>query len=125
MNTKNTTFVVLSTVLLSGCMTAPKKPAMTPLEIQSLQSREYEIEKRVSFPSVMSVFQDLGYTISNADIQTGLISADISSDSDLSSKILLGITKVIHNKANIFIKKISNKTRARLNFIEVIQNSSG
>ena len=109
MNNKNTTFVVLATVLLSGCMTAPKKPAMTPLEIQSLQSREYEVEKRVAFPSVMSVFQGLGYTISNADIQTGLISADISSDSDLSSKILLGITRVIHNKANLFIEKISNK----------------
>ena len=124
MKITNTLLAVLAIVVLSGCMTAPK-PTMTPLEIQSLQSREYEATKKVVFPSVISVFQDIGYTITNADIQTGLISAESSSKSDFASKFWLGMTKVSQTKATAFVERIGDKTRARLNFVEVNKTSSG
>lgn len=124
MKIKNILLAVLAAVVLSGCMTAPK-PTMTPLEIQSLQSREYEATKKVVFPSVISVFQDIGYTITNADIQTGLISAESSSKSDFASKFWLGMTNVSQTKATAFVERIGDKTRARLNFVEVNQTSSG
>lgn len=118
-------------IFLTGCVTT-SKPAMTPLEIQSLQSREYKVAKEVVFPSVISVFQDIGYTITNADIQTGLISAESSSNSNSISKFRLGsiskfrlgMTQVSQTKATAFVEQIGKKTRARLNFVEINRTSS-
>lgn len=124
MKITNVVFAVLASIVLSGCMTTPK-PTMTPLEIQSLQSREYETTKEIVFPSVISVFQDIGYTISNADMQTGLISAESAADSDFASKFWLGVTNVSQTKATAFVEQIGDKTRARLNFVETKKTSSG
>ena len=125
MTIKNLIVLMLASVLVTGCMATAKKPAMTPLQIQSLQSREYESKKDIVFPSIISVFQDIGYTISNADIQTGLISAESSSQSDFMSKFWLGMTKVSQTKATAFVEQIGDKTRARLNFVEIKKSSSG
>ena len=57
-------------------------------------------------------------------IQTGLISAEGSSDSDFASKFWLGISKVSQTKATAFIEQIGDKTKARSNFVEVQQTSS-
>jgi hypothetical protein len=54
---------------MAGCTIAP--PAPTPLQIQAFQSHEFETQKRVAFGSVLSVFQDLGYIVQSADIETG------------------------------------------------------
>ena len=118
------TFFVLI-VALSGCVTTPQQMTMTPLEIQTLQSRKYDFEKSIVFRSVVSVFQDIGYTITNADLETGLISAESSSNSDFGSKFWLGVTKVSQTKATAFIEEIGDKTNARLNFVETEQTSSG
>jgi len=48
---------IVIVIFLSACAT--QGPTMTPLEIQSMQTREYEQGKNIVFPSVMSVFQDL------------------------------------------------------------------
>ena len=125
MTIRNVIVLILASVLVTGCMATAKKPAMTPLQIQSLQSREYESKKDIVFPSIISVFQDIGYTISNADIQTGLISAESSSQSDFMSKFWLGMTKVSQTKATAFVEQIGDKTRARLNFVEIKKSSSG
>lgn len=117
--------VALASALVSGCSSMQSKPTMTPLEIQSLQSREFDAPKKVVFPSVISVFQDIGYTITNADIETGLISAESTADSDFATKFWLGITKVSQTKATAFVEQIGNKTKARLNFVETKKTSSG
>ena len=52
------------------------EPPPTPLELQALQSRDYDEDKQVAFGSVMSVFQDLGYTPTSADLETGFITAE-------------------------------------------------
>src|SRR6266404_2748927 len=54
---------------------AKKPPVLTPMELQALQSREYQTSKDQVFSSVVSVFQDLGYQIGNADVTTGFITA--------------------------------------------------
>ncbi len=94
------------------------------LELQSLQSREYDSPKEIVFPSIISLLQDTGFTISNADIQTGLIYAEGSLISDAGLKFWLRITKVTHLRATAFVEQIGDKTRARLNFVEVNQTSS-
>ena len=96
-------------VFITGCETTKPKVNLTPLDIQSMQSRSYEHSKDLVFPSVMSVFQDLGYSINSADINTGLITAESAANSDKALKFWLGITKVSQTKANAFIEEIGNE----------------
>ena len=112
-------------ILITGCETTKPKVNLTPLEIQSMQSRGYEHSKDIVFPSVMSVFQDLGYSINSADINTGLITAESAADSDKKLKFWLGITKVSQTKANAFIEEIGNETKVRINFVVTKKKSFG
>jgi hypothetical protein len=89
-----------------------------------MQTRNYDSPKKVVFPSVISVFQDLGYTVTNADLETGLISAESAAQSDATSR-MFGFTKVTQTKATGFVETIRRETRVRLNFVEVSQTSSG
>lgn len=109
---------------LAGCQTVPQN-TLTPLEIQSLQTREYEHGKDVVFPSVMSVFQDLGYTVKSADKETGFITAQSAAKSDAVSKILLGVSDVSQTSATAFVEQIGKTTKVRLNFVAGSQKSYG
>jgi len=120
----NLKFTLISAfIVLTGCV-APSGPTLTPMEIQSLQTREYEDRKDIVFPSVISVFQDLGYTIKNADKDTGLITAESTSKSDFATQFWLGITKVSQTSATAFIEEIGNFTRVRLSFVVSDSSSS-
>lgn len=66
--------VAIALISSTPCL-AKKKPQMTPMELQALQSHEYETSKEVLFASVVSVFQDLGYQLENADMPSGFITA--------------------------------------------------
>jgi uncharacterized lipoprotein len=109
--------------VLSGCV-SPVGPTLTPLEIQSLQTREYEHKKDVVFPSVISVFQDLGYTIKSADKATGFITAESAAKSDFASKFWLGVSNVSQTSATAFIEEIGKITKVRLNFVTSSKKSS-
>jgi hypothetical protein len=87
------------------------QPNLTPLEIQSLQTREYTASKEKVFSSMISVFQDLGYTISIVDSKSGLIQA----------KGLLNSSD--HINAAAFVESEGNKTKIRLSFVKVIKIS--
>ncbi|ORU91472.1 MAG: hypothetical protein A6F72_02730 [Cycloclasticus sp. symbiont of Poecilosclerida sp. N] len=113
---------VVMVIFLSACAT--QGPTMTPLEIQSMQTREYEQDKDIVFPSVMSVFQDLGYTVSTASKDTGLITASSASNSSAASKFWLGVTDVSQTKATAFIEEIGVITKVRLSFVNTSKRSS-
>lgn len=57
---------------------ARKKPELTGLELQQIQSRDFEASKNVAFAAVMTVLQDAGYRIGGADRDTGLITGTAS-----------------------------------------------
>lgn len=110
-------------LFMTGCA-APKAPTMTPLEIQSLQTREYENGKSIVFTSIVSVFQDLGYTVKSADIDTGFVTAEGTAKSDAAMKFWLGITSVSQTSATAFVERIGEFTRVRLNFVTSQKQSS-
>ena len=125
--------VALGTAFLTGC--GPPAPVMTPLEIQSLQTREFEYDKSIVFASTMSVFQDLGYIVSSADLDTGLITTESPATSDRAAfparftilpelMIWSDVTSVMQTKATAFIEQIGNRSRVRLNFVATRQASS-
>lgn len=118
-------FAIIGLVLvLAGCATTPA-PSLTPLEIQSLQTREYEHGKDIVFPSVLSVFQDLGYTVKSADKDTGLITAESAAKSDAAVKFWTGVSNVSQTSATAFIEEIGNITKVRLNFVTSDKKSYG
>ena len=113
---------VFLVILMAGCVT-PKAPQLTPLEKQSLQTREYEESKEIVFPSVLSVLQDSGYIVKTADKDTGLITAE--SPTDNATGFWDAFAGVIANQqtaVTAFIEKIGPITKVRLNF--VVQKSS-
>ena len=116
--------IPLLILTLMGCVTEPEIN-LTPLEIQSIQSRDYDKGKDIVFPSVMSVLRDLGYSIKAADIVTGLITAESTAESNQAMKVWLGITQVTQTNANVFIEEIKSKTKVRINFVNVVKESSG
>lgn len=131
--------LIVTAFTVPGCV-APQqqKPPMTPLEIQSLQTREYESPKKIVFASVVSVFQDLGYTIKNADLNTGFINAEsatqnaiIGPEAEIFVEVLGGVlggqptTQTIEQTiATAFLEEIGDRARVRLNFVTTRQSSS-
>lgn len=108
---------------LSGCA-MNNQPSMTPMQIQSLQTREYDTTKEIAFASVMSVFQDFGYIVKTADKDTGLITAEGAAQSDAAMKFWLGVTKVSQTAATAYVETIGKSTKVRLNFVTSAQKSS-
>lgn len=110
--------VLLLAALILGCATtAPQK---TSLELQAFQSREFETSKKIAFASVLSVFQDLGYIVNSADLETGFITSQ--SPTKLGG---LFVNVMENTKATAFIEEISSgKTRVRLNFVNYRETST-
>ncbi len=113
-------FLVLA--LLTGCAST-QKVQMTPMEIQSLQTRDFESTKKITFASVVSVLQDLGYSVNNADLETGIINAESTAQSDAAMKFWLGQSHVTQTKVTAFVEEIGKTTKVRLNFVSTKQVS--
>jgi len=95
-----------------------KTPPMTPLQIQSMQTHEFEGNKEEVFASVMSVLQDSGYRIENADLPTGLIAGVGSSKGKLTYNLLFGFGKSKKSPiVSAYIEKFGPMVRVRLNFV--------
>ena len=65
--------------LICGCSSPRVK--LSPLELQAMQQREFSTDSRTAFSAVVTVLQDLGYTIENSDSKAGLISTKSATES--------------------------------------------
>lgn len=112
--------------LLTGCALTPVPPAQTPLQIQAIQSREFEAAKAVTFAATMSVLQDLGYIIQSADKDTGFITANSAASND--TGVLEAFGGVASNKVTkvtVFIEEMRpGFTKVRMNFVNHRASSS-
>lgn len=118
--------LVIISATLTGCELFSQEPELLPLEIQQIQTREYSDTKNIVFPSVISVFQDLGYTITSADKETGLISAEsvTKNSTDVFGLILNQTQSTSQTKATAFIETIGKITKVRLSFVTINKNST-
>ena len=108
--------LVSSVIFLTGCQ-APQQKVVLPLEIQTIQKRDFETTKKISFASIVSVLQDLGYIIGSADFDTGLITAT-SPTSETTDWILTGSSYQSFTKVTGFVEEISSEhVSIRLNFV--------
>jgi hypothetical protein len=110
-------------IMFTGCAFNNPAPQKTSLEIQAFQSKQFEADKKTAFNSTMSVFQDLGYVVNSASLDTGFISAE----SPL--KGAEGMRAFLENISNMrsegktavtaFVEEIGPRsTKVRLNFVQ-------
>ena len=118
--------LLLVSIFLIGCsMGKPKKTTMTPLEIQTMQTRSYESEYSVTFKSVMSVFQDLGFTVEIADKESGLIKASGTTESSgFLYEFFTGYSATSQTVATATIEQIGKQVSVRLSFTQIDKDSS-
>lgn len=103
------------------------RPQPTPLEIQAIQSRSYDDKQYdLVFASVLSVFQDLGYIISTAEKDTGLITASSATRGDFNplQQLLDGMSSMHSTTATAHIEAIGSSVRVRLTLVNRHKSSS-
>lgn len=123
-------FAIVALVLLplSACAPPSAQKISVPLEIQAIQKRDFETTKRIAFGSIVSVLQDLGYIIGNADFETGIITGDSpTSDStnvgaNLAAALFIGYgatsSSASTTKVSAFVEEIvKGNISIRLNFV--------
>lgn len=111
---KKTIAVISVAFLLAGCMPSNYQPTKTSLELQAFQAKEFDTHKKIAFASTLSVFQDLGYTITSTDLETGYIAAKSPTQHEQ------GFAKIImkDTKATAFIEELRpGMTKVRLSFV--------
>lgn len=114
---KNILLSFIAGSLLAGCypiLTTPKS-TKTPLELQVIQTKEFDASKKQVFGAVLTVFQDNGYMISSAGMDTGLIVA--KSPAVQEGSPMTGFT-YREQRATAHIEEISSgRTKVRINFV--------
>lgn len=98
---------------------AKKKPQMTALALQQLQSKDFEADKVTTFAAVMTVLQDEGYRVQSGDRDTGLITAVGSGKKNLTWLPFVGFgTSKKTPVVTAFVEDMGPQvTRVRLNFV--------
>jgi len=114
--------LILFVASVSAAATSPllaKDAPLTGMALQQVQAKDFESTPAIVFPSVMTVLQDAGFRILNADKDTGLITAQGSSESKLTYNIWFGVGQKKQTPiVSAFIEQRGpNLTRARLNFV--------
>lgn len=105
-------------VLGASPVQAKKEPQLTGLALQQIQARDYEVTKEVTFPSVMTILQDSGYRIQEADKDTGLITATASTKSKLTWAPFVGFGKSKKTPVvSAYIEDRGSGSRIRLSFV--------
>ena len=118
---KNLIGIAVFTAALMGSSSAfaKKEPQLTGLELQQIQARDFEATKKDAFAAVMTVLQDSGYRIGNADYETGLVTAMASSKTKMTWVPFIGFGT--SKKTPVVSAYIEDKSptlsRIRLNFV--------
>ena len=116
---KKIALLILIASCLNGCATT--KPQKTSLELQAMQAKEFNTEKKVAFQSTLSVFQDLGYVIQQADLETGFITAKSPTTNTMVPFVGMSMNDT---KATAFVEQLGAKSKVRLNFVASHETSN-
>ena len=116
-------FLILSFMVTAGCVTSQPQAPTSSLELQAIQSREFDTEFKVAFASIIEVFQDLGYIIEEADVDTGLVTAE----SPTIQEFRFFVGQVMKRReATAYVETLpSEMVKIRLNFVDAEESSSG
>ena len=96
-----------------------KDPPLTGLALQQIQARDFEASVDTLFPSIITVLQDSGYRIDQADKASGFISGIGSAEQKTTFNLIWGFGKKKEvPMVSVFVEQRGpNIARARLNFV--------
>jgi len=117
--------LLIGLLALNGCSALPEnyESTKTSLELQAIQTREFETSKKVAFASTLSVFQDLGYVVESGDLETGLITGKSPTKRGF---IFRAGSSQSFRKATGFVETIrKNVAKIRINFVDITMTSGG
>jgi hypothetical protein len=116
----------LASVVAPNVALAKKAPELTPLQLQAMQSRDFETSKENLFSATMTVLQDLGYQVQSADLNTGFITAVSATQNKANFwDVIGGASASGVTKVTVFIMSLPNgMAKVRLNFLSTKQTSS-
>jgi hypothetical protein len=113
--------IILAGLVIASVATpvlAKPKQELSPLQLQSMQTKEFETTKDQAFGAVMTVLQDSGYRIQSGDVQSGLITGVGSTTGKMSYSLWSGFgKKKLTPIVSAFIEQIGPVSKIRLNFI--------
>ena len=113
-------------LLLSAC--AGTQPEITPLQKREIQTRTYEHPKDTVFRATMAVLQDQGYTLEDADLEIGHISAISTTErpkkSFLAALLTARYSQAMNSKATAIVEEIQGRTSVRVSFVLQLQTFS-
>ena len=114
--------------LLTACGTTytVKPPTLQPAALQEMQTREFEAGVTTVFASLLTILQDGGYIVEQADRETGFLTAKSTTDSGMSYNLFWGFQKESgETRLTATIQPVGEDyTRVRLNFV-LIEMESG
>lgn len=68
--------ILITSLIILGCVTTPATPPKTQLEIREFQTRDYDTsDVKMVMKSLLNVLQDDGYIVGTASMELGLLSA--------------------------------------------------
>ncbi len=109
---------------LPGCVPLNMKTEPAPLQVQAVQTRDFEVDKTLAMSSVISVFQDLGYIIQSADKDVGFITAQSPTRERatfLGMRMMIGdsvVSSTTRTRATAVLEELRpGFTTVRLNFV--------
>ena len=100
--------VIVTALTLSACQTVDQsvlESTKSPVELRSVQSRIYETKntKKV-YRSIISVMQDLGYSIKTVEPDAGLVTGNKLAQLDLTATVRERDEQSVRVRANAIVK---------------------
>ncbi|WP_230279787.1 hypothetical protein [Croceicoccus sp. Ery15] len=122
---KKLVYFALMGAILGGTPAAAKKGDLTPMELQAIQAREFEVDKGTAFGAIMTVIQDFGYIVESADVSSGFITAASPVENKTGFFDALGGMQAHGNtRVTAFLMQMPNgSTKIRLNFVNSKRSS--
>lgn len=124
---KTASLVCLSllSIGLTGCVTVDSifgqedKP-ISSVEMQALQTREYDADYVQVFAAVIGAFQTYGYTINQADRETGLISGKTPTTAEMNMMFV----RNEYQGATAFVEQVGkNRVKVRISLVKHVSAS--
>ena len=89
-------------------------PELSSVEMQALQTREFEATEDQVFSAIIATFQDCGYIVSSADRSTGLVLGKTTS----ATKMYFDFNTVEYDKASAFVEKVAEgRVKVRVSIV--------
>lgn len=112
------TFFIMVAAIAATPVGVSAKEKVTGLELQQIQSRDFDAPKTTTFSAVMTVLQDEGYRINAADRDTGLITAIASTKAKMTWAPFVGFSRKKKTPiVSAYIEERGPGSRLRLNFV--------